>query len=187
MGKLFLLGNNYPHPYLHKNEWASEEELRPAKSILLKWEPVQQMPAIAIISIKFDRNLIQQLRSGNTLSYSVRFNCRSVWWQYLVSFPANMSMKNMAITRKNGNDPLLYIGPEEIKLPNGQPAYLFRSPRPFMLKEVPQDIFQLQKNYQPEEIHHGDIVVDHLPNPPPALIKLDRSSGEFYSDMYIYL
>ncbi len=118
--------------------------------------------------------------------YKLVFKTRNTIWKYFLLNKSNHTFNDLAIT--NGKKVAEFDGPEEAELSTGDTVKVFQSMEELPLKQVPEQVFQLKRNYDPST-KTGTTVVEHLPTPSVQVVKptVVNNVENVYSEIFVYL
>jgi len=131
---------------------------------------------IGEIHLKFS-----DLKSENPINFDIKFEARSVYWQYYLINSTQVNTDNLQLVSHSNIE---FSEPQKTIIENGDNALLVSSKVPIPLNEIAMHKFDL--------VNHGsnpEILISGLPVPSPSQIKISKNVDEIkiYSPMYIYL
>ena len=154
----------------------------------------QQIPrgaGVAMITVSINGNdkkdLMEQLERGEVLKskeYLLHFDSRSTYWKYFIVSKYKLPLEKSGI--QSENEDVTFNGPEKVKLPNGDMAYVFEASKPLPLNEIPKYNLKLSKN---KKAGNGEAYLNRLPTPSPDSIKPESrdASAKVFSELIVYL
>jgi len=111
--------------------------------------------------------------------YSIQYKARSTQWQYFIINKSGLALHSLRITNNKG---IIFNGPENILLENGEPAYLFSTGDAVLpISEKAQYIFSLAAGSR--------IVIKSLPTATKTNVQIIVEDGiiKAVSAVYVYI
>ncbi|UII30606.1 hypothetical protein LVD17_20140 [Fulvivirga ulvae] len=153
---------------------------------------LMRQSCIAMVTVgltgKDKKELITVLERGELLpskAYTLHFESRSTYWKYFIVSKYKLPLDKSSI-HAEGQD-VSFKGPDKVKLPNGDTAYLFEASTPLPLNEIPKYNLKLSKSKRAGG--NGEAYLNRLPTPTPDSIKPESrsESSKVYSELIVYI
>ncbi|MDP4209279.1 MAG: hypothetical protein Q8928_10755 [Bacteroidota bacterium] len=156
---------------LHLDEFVSKADIYSCKS----FGETFSIKPFAIIDIHLNKELLTE--------YSLIFKEKQTYWRYVLVSEYLKNLQQPAILGEQE----IFIGPDNIQLPNKQEALYFTSNIPISLSQSPLKHFKLVENYEKGSPAYR-VVMRLLPTPNPANISTISNirNDKIYSDIFIY-
>ncbi|NCT94939.1 MAG: hypothetical protein GXC72_10970 [Chitinophagaceae bacterium] len=129
--------------------------------------------------------LLLTLHSGMPVQFEVRFQAKHTYWRYLLVSEHLRTLVNPAVVNRETRE--VFIGPEQMVLPDNREVLSFRSGSPVSLTAKPNKSFQLLENYEPMS-GRGRVIIGILPNPVSGAITrlpATENAGLNFSEIFL--
>ncbi|MBL6445830.1 hypothetical protein JMN32_05900 [Fulvivirga sp. 29W222] len=155
-------------------------------------QKLMRQTGIAMVTVslkgKEKKELIATLEKGEVLpskEFTLHFDSRSTYWKYFIVSKYKLPLEKSSIHSEGQDIP--FKGPDKVKLPNGDTAYLFEASTPLPLIEVPKYNLKLSKSKRAGG--NGEAYLNRLPTPTPDSIKPESrsESSKVYSELIVYI
>jgi hypothetical protein len=122
--------------------------------------------------------------------YALRFAARSTFWRYyIVPQPQREQLEDLAIETLGDAPPVVFTGPQKVRLVTGAPAYRFVSEARLLLQQ--QSPYRLRLKGWPKRAHGAeDVLMRRLPVAASRQVLPEGgrdAPDQNYSDIYVYV
>lgn len=192
----FAFFTELPVNWLWQMEYNSHDRLNDheGESIILHLTLTEQnvSPVTGTLKIYFD-DIINPVSKYAPVNYTISLKARSTQWQYYIINKSSLPLGNLSIGGKNN---IVFKGPENVRLENGEDSLFFYSDRSDLpLSQVPINKFDLLNTVNgsaagiTKNKSSSSIIFKGLPTPEPSNIGTVVVNGknQITSSMYIYL